>query len=170
LPIVPITLVSLLERPIGSRAPVGKPGALPLLPGGKASAVGAGRTLSLVGRPIAERLRSVRRRARMRLKTRLRLLISVLSLGRRSETIRQGAEIAIVFQIVALLSRRALLTALGKRLRGLRSGDKSEVMFGMLQVILRRDRISSRMGVSRELEIFLGDMMRVAAYFHIRAI
>jgi hypothetical protein len=100
----------------------------------------------------------------------LRLLINVLPLGWRSETIRQGAEIAVVLQIVALFSGRALLTALRKRLRGLRGGDEPEVMFGMLQIILRRDRISARVGVSRELEIFLGDMMRVAAYFDIRAV
>src|SRR6185312_11984418 len=169
LPVVPITLVAVLERPIGPRSPVGKPAALaalPLLPGDKAS---AGLTLGLIRRPVGERLRGVRR-ARVRLKARLRLLINVLPLGWRSETIRQGAEIAVVLQIVALFSGRALLTALRKRLRGLRGGDEPEVMFGMLQIILRRDRISARVGVSRELEIFLGDMMRVAAYFDIRAI
>src|SRR6185437_8680861 len=172
LPVVPITLVAVLERPIGPRTPVGKPAALaalPLLPGDKACAVIAGLTLGLIRRPVGERLRGVRR-ARVRLKARLRLLINVLSLGWRSETIRQGAEIAVVLQIVALFSGRALLTALRKRLRGLRGGDEPEVMFGMLQIILRRDGISARVGVSRELEIFLGDMMRVAAYFDIRAV
>jgi hypothetical protein len=100
----------------------------------------------------------------------LGLLIRVLPLRRRGETIRQRPEIALVVQVVGLLSRRSLLTALRKRLRGLRSCDEPEVMFGVLQIILRRDRISAGVGVSRELEIFLGDMMRVAAYFDIRSI
>jgi hypothetical protein len=43
-------------------------------------------------------------------------------------------------------------------------------MFGVLQIILRRDPIPARVGVSRKLEIFLSDMMRVAAYFDIRPI
>jgi hypothetical protein len=171
LPIVPITLVPLLERPIGSRTPIGKSAALPLLPGGEASAIIAALTLGVEGRPVAERLRGVRRGARLRLEARLWLLKGVLPLGRRSETIRQGAaEIAIVIQLVAFLSGRTLLAALCKRLRGLGGGNKPEVMFGMLQIILRRDGISPGVGVSRELEIFLGDMMRVAAYFDIRAI
>ena len=95
----------------------------------------------------------------------------VLPLGGRSETVRQGAaEIAVVIHLVAFLSGRPLLTALRKRLRGLGGGNQPEVMFGMLQIILRRDGISPCVGVSRELEIFLGDMMRVAAYFDIRAV
>jgi hypothetical protein len=104
------------------------------------------------------------------MKTGLGLLIRVLPLRRRGETIRQRPEIALVFEIVGLLSGRSLLTALRKRLRGLRSCDESEVMFGVLQIILRRDRVSARVSISRELEIFLRHMMRVAAYFDIRPI
>jgi hypothetical protein len=104
------------------------------------------------------------------MKTGLGLLIRVLSLGRRGETIRQCPEIALVFQVVGLLPRRSLLTALRKRLRGLRRRDEPEVVFGVLQIILRRNRVSARVGVSRELEVFLGDMVRVAAYFDIRSI
>jgi hypothetical protein len=43
-------------------------------------------------------------------------------------------------------------------------------MFGVLQIILRGDRISSRVSVSRELEIFFRDVMRVPAYFDVRPI
>jgi len=112
----------------------------------------------------------VRRDGWVRMKSWLGLLIRVLPLRGRGEAIRQRPEIAVVFQVVDLLSRRSLLTALRERLRGLRSCDKPEVMFGVLQIILRRDRVSARVGVSRELEIFLGDMMRVAAYFHVWSI
>jgi hypothetical protein len=101
----------------------------------------------------------------------LRLRVSVLPLRRGSETIRQPAEITIVFEVVALaLSWRSLLTALCERLRSLRSGDKSEVMFRVLQIIFRRNRVSTRVSVSRELEIFFRDMMRVAAYFDVGAV
>jgi hypothetical protein len=107
----------------------------------------------------------------VRLKTRLGLLIGVLPLRGRGETVRQRAEIAIVFQVVGILSGRPLLTtALRERLRGLRRGNKPEVMLGVLQIILRRYRISARVGVSRELEIFLRDVMRVPADFDIRSI
>ena len=101
----------------------------------------------------------------------LRLRVSVLPLCRRGETIRQRAEIAIVFEIVAFgLSRRSLLTALRQRLCSLRGGNKSEVMFRVLQIILRGDRISPCMSVSSELEIFFCDMMSVTAYFDVRPI
>jgi hypothetical protein len=62
------------------------------------------------------------------------------------------------------------LAALRERLCDLRRGNKPKVMLGVLQVILRRDRISPRVRVSRKLEVFLGDMMRVAAYFDIRSV
>ena len=107
----------------------------------------------------------------MRLKSLLRLRVSALPLHGRGETIRQRAEVAIIFQVVAFgLSGRSLLAALCERLCSLRSGNKSEVMFGVLQIILRRNRISPGVSVSRELEIFLCDMMRVAAYFDVRSI
>jgi hypothetical protein len=55
-------------------------------------------------------------------------------------------------------------------LGGLRRGDEPEVMFGVLEVIFRRDGIAAGMGVARQLQIFFCDMMRVAADFHVRPI
>jgi hypothetical protein len=97
LPIVAITLVTLTERPVRSRTPVLKSVALTILPGRKAPAIIAALTLGFVRRSVVEWLRSIRRSARLRLKALLRLLISVLSLRRRSEAIRECAEIAVVF-------------------------------------------------------------------------
>jgi hypothetical protein len=131
-PIVPISLGPLTEWAIWTRAPVRKSVALPFLAGRKASAIGPALTLGLIGRSIAERLRGVRRYARLRLETLLWLLISVRSLRRRRETIRQRTEIAIVFQVVLGLAKRPLLTALRERLRSLRSRNKPEIMFGVL--------------------------------------
>jgi hypothetical protein len=170
-PIVAITLVPLRKLPIGSRTAVGKSVALTVLPGRKAPPIVAALTLGVIGRSIAERLWGIRRGARLRLKSLLRLRVSALPLRRRGETVRQRAEIAIVFQVVAFaLSGRSLLAALCERLCSLRSRNKSEVMFGVLQIILRRNRISPGVSVSRELEIFLCDMMRVPAYFDVGSI
>ncbi len=43
-------------------------------------------------------------------------------------------------------------------------------MLGVLQIIFRCDRISPGVGVSGELEIFLGDVMRVAPDFDVRSV
>jgi hypothetical protein len=169
-PIVAITLGPFAKWPIWPRNPVGKSAALPLLSRREAPPIVSGLTLGLVCWSLAKGLGGIRRGTRLRLKALLRLLIGALSLRRRGETIRQRPEIAIVFKVVIALSRLSLLTALGERLRGLRGCNKSEVMFGVLQIILCSDRISPSVGVSGELEVFLSDMMRVAAYFDVRSI
>jgi hypothetical protein len=169
-PIVAIALISLAERPL-SRAAFGKPAALPILPICKPAPVVLARAFAIVGWPLEIGLRRVRRQVRLRLKPLLRLLIGALSLRRRGETIRQRAEIAVVLHVVALaFARGPRLTALGERLRGLRRCNKAKVMLGVLQIVLRRDRVAAGVGVPRELEIFLRDMMRVAAYFDVRSI
>jgi hypothetical protein len=101
------------------------------------------------------------------LKSLLRLLESDLPLRGRSETIRQRVEIAVILQVILILAGRPLLTGLRERLCSLRSGNKPEVMFGVLQIIFRRDRISAGVSVSCKLEIFFRDVMRIAAYFHV---
>jgi hypothetical protein len=129
-------------------------------------------TLGLVWRrrwSVAEWLWRVWR-AGLWLKSLLRLLIRVLPLSGRSESIRQRAKIAIVFEVVVTLTSRPLLTALRERLRGLSGRNQAEVMFRVLQIILRCDRVSAGVRISRELEVLLSDVMRVAAYFHIRSI
>jgi hypothetical protein len=87
------------------------------------------------------------------LKSRLGLLVRrPSSLRRRREAIRQGAEIAVIIQFVDLaFSGRSRLTALRERLCSLRRSDKPEVMLGVLQIILRCNGITPRVGVSREL-------------------
>lgn len=51
-----------------------------------------------------------------------------------------------------------------------RNCDETEVMFGMLKIILGRDRIAGRLGVARKLEIFLSHVIGRAANLHIRAV
>ena len=103
----------------------------------------------------------------MRLKALLRLLVCVLPLCGRGETIGQRVKVAVIVHTVFVLSGRPLLTALRERLRSVSRGDETEVMFGVLQVILGCDRISACMGVSCKLEVFFRDVMRIAAYFDV---
>ena len=171
MPVVAIAFIPVGERSILSWTAFGKPVALPVLPICKPCPFVLALTLSLVGRSLGVRLGSVRGHIRLRLKSLLRLLIGGLPLRRRGEAIRQRTEIAVVFHIFAIaFAGRARLATLRERLGGLRSCNQPKVMLGMLQIILCRDRISPCMGIPRELEIFLGDMMGVSAYFDVRPI
>jgi hypothetical protein len=176
LSIVPITLVvavlvvAVLERAIGPRTSVLKSVALTILPGCKAPSIAAALTLALVRRPLDERLWGVRRTARWGLKSLLRLRESLLPLRRRGETIRHPAKIAVIVEVVLILSRRPLLTALCERLCSLRRCNKPIVMFGVLQVILRCNRVPTCVSISCKLEVFFRDVMRVAAYFDVWSI
>ena len=52
----------------------------------------------------------------------------------------------------------------------LRRGDQPEIMFGVLVVIFGGDRVSGALRVTRELDVFLGDLLSGAADFHVRAV
>jgi hypothetical protein len=156
-----------LVRAIGSRTSVLKSVALTILPGRKAPSVVAALTLALVRRSLNEWLWGVRRCGRLRLKSLLRRLESGLPLRGRGETIRQRVKIAVILLVILILAGRPLLTALRQRLRSLRGGNKPIVMLRVLQVILRRDRISARMGIPCKLEVFFRDVMRIAANFYV---
>lgn len=169
--IVAIPIVAVLVRAIGSRNSVLESVALlTILSGRKASSI-VSLALGLVSRPVGERLWGVRRSSgRLRLKSWLRLLKGILPLCGRSETIRQRVEIAVIVQVILILTRRSLLAALRQSLGSVRGGDKPEVMLRVLQIILRRDRISARMSVSRKLEVFFRHVVRVAAYLHVGSV
>jgi hypothetical protein len=166
--IVTITVVPVLELTIGSRTPVLKSVALPILPGREASPIVATLTLPLVSRSLDEWLWDARSSAWLGLKSwLLRLLVRVLPLRRRGKTIRQATKIAVIFRVVVVVPGRPLLTALCERLRSLRGRNKPKVMLGVLQVILSSDGITTSVGVSSQLEIFFRDVMGVAAYFYV---
>jgi hypothetical protein len=168
--VVAIALVAVLVRAIGSRTSILKSVALTILPRRKAPPIVAALALGLERRPVAKRLWDVRRSARLRLKSLLRLRVSVLPLRGRGEAIRQRVKIAVIFEVILILAGRPLLTTLCQRLCSLRSGNKPKVMFGVLQIILRCDRISACVSISCKLEVFFRDVMRVAAYFDVWSI
>jgi hypothetical protein len=170
LSIVAITLIAFLKRAILSRASILKPVALTILPGRKATAIIAALAVGLVRRPVGKRLRGVGRGARLGLKALLRLLVSDLPLRGRGETIGQRVKVAVIVHSLIVLSGRPLLTALRQRLGSVGSGNKSEIMLSVLQIIFRRHRISARMSVSCELQVFFSNVMRVAAYFDVGSV
>src|SRR5262249_16179033 len=52
----------------------------------------------------------------------------------------------------------------------LRCRDQAEIMLRMLQIVLGRNRISRRLGVTRTFHVLLTDVGRRALYFDIRSV
>jgi hypothetical protein len=89
----------------------------------------------------------------------------------RCEPIRDAPEVIVVIAVVRLRLRRRPHIALLGLLLGLLSGcDQAEVVLCMLQITFGHDGIARRVGVTRELEILLGDVVRCAANLYVWAI
>ncbi len=97
--------------------------------------------------------------------------LRLLLLWRRRGESRLGTEVGITLTLVAfvglrvialaLWTRRLLRLALAELL--LRCGDQTEVMFGVLVIVFRCDRITRCAGITRELHIFFGNVRGGAA-------
>jgi hypothetical protein len=110
---------------------------------------------------------------------RLKLLRLVLLLARikRLRLRREGltahrrliALAVVVVVIRRIAARVALLLVIGLRLAQLflRGGDQAKIMFRMLIIIFGSDGIAGTLRVARELKIFLGDVRRGPANFHV---
>ena len=79
--------------------------------------------------------------------------------------VRARLELLVVAAFGTRLEVRVLLAELL-----LRSGDQTEIMFGVLEIIFGRDRIAGRLRIACKLEIFLRDVIGGAANLHIRAV
>ena len=94
-----------------------------------------------------------------------------LLLPRRGETIGQTTEIVIIVQVFRTgFSCSPHVALLGLELRGLRGGDQSEIVFGVLKIVLRRDRIVARVSVARQLKVFFSHVQRSATNSDVRAV
>ncbi len=82
----------------------------------------------------------------------------------KGETIRGRIEIVII--IVAIISQAGKRSLLGLHSRG----DEAVIMLGMLEIALRRHRITGEMRIAGELGVFLGDVLGRAADFYIRTV
>ena len=116
-------------------------------------------------RPLRSGLRGDQLRLRQEARLRRRE-----ALGWGSESVRDAGEIAVVlgffhigFAGLTLISARSLLRGL------LRRRDEPEIMFGMLEIALRRDRIARSLRVARQLEVFFADVVGRSTNFHIGA-
>jgi hypothetical protein len=93
------------------------------------------------------------------------------ALGRRRKPIRQRAIVVIVIEIVDVtFAGRTRLAVLGHRLGSLRGGNDAEIVLGVLEIVFRRDRISARVRITRELKVLLRHVLRVPANFDVWAI
>ena len=124
----------------------------------------------LIGRVLArnERLR-IRRNVGLRLARAERLIageglvVAVLEI-----LLRARLELLVVAAATAFGARlevRVLLAELFVCHR-----DQPELMFSVLEVILRRDRIAGRLGITGKLEVFLRHVIGRAADLHIGAV
>jgi hypothetical protein len=91
-------------------------------------------------------------------------LVALLRLGlrRRKARVHLGhivVEIGIVLPIRALAIHRLL-----------RRRHDAEIVLGMLEVVLGHHRVTARLRIARQLEVFLGDMGGIAAHLHVRSI
>jgi hypothetical protein len=95
-----------------------------------------------------------------------------LLLPRRGEAIRQATEIVIIIPQASRTgpSCSPRVAFLGLELRGLRGSDQSEIMFGVLEIALRGDRIVACVSVARQLKVSFSHMQRTATNSDVRAV
>ena len=124
------------------------------------------------------RLRVLLRLHVLRLNVRLLLLLAREVGLRFTRRERFAAErglitVAIVIAVVGNIAARfatLLVVGLGLAKLLLRGGDQAEIVLGVLIVVFGCDRVAGTLRVTGKLEIFLGDVGRRPANFHVRSI
>ena len=85
-------------------------------------------------------------------------------LSRRGETIGQVIGFVVILQVFRTgVSCRPHIAVLGLELHSLRGRDQSEIVFGVLKIVLRGDRVATCVSVARQLKVFFRYMQRRAA-------
>ena len=89
----------------------------------------------------------------------------------RGEAIGQTTEVAAVVRVFRIGFSRSLHTAiLAPDLHRLRGGDQSEIVFGVLKIVLGCDRVVACVCVARQLKVFFRHMLRRAPNSDVRAV
>ena len=89
----------------------------------------------------------------------------------RGEAIGQTTEIVAVIQVFRIgFSWSPHVAILGLELHGLRGGDQSEIVFGVLKIVLGGDRVVAGVCVARQLKVSFRHMLRRAANSDVRAV
>jgi hypothetical protein len=82
----------------------------------------------------------------------------------RGETIGQAAEIVAIGKVFwSGLSCGPNVAGLALELLSLRGRHQPEIVFGVLEIVLRSDRVAGCVSVARQLKISFGNMQRRAA-------
>src|SRR5262249_16010992 len=76
---------------------------------------------------------------------------------------------AVITVVAALVAAGGVVTEVGIALPELflRRGGQPEIMLGVVKVIFRRHRIAVGQGVACQLHVFIGDVVRGPADFHV---
>ena len=83
---------------------------------------------------------------------------------RRGETIGQATEIVAIVQVFwSGVSCGPNVARLARELVNLRGRHQPEIVFGVLEIVLRGDGVARCVGVARQLKVSFGDMQRRAA-------
>jgi hypothetical protein len=89
----------------------------------------------------------------------------------RGEAIRHTTEIVAVIQVFRTeFYGSPYVAILGLELHGLRGGDQSKIVFGVLKIVLGGDRVVAYVCVARQLKVFFRHMLRRAANSDVRAV
>src|SRR6478752_3715846 len=105
-----------------------------------------------------------------------RIVVADVGLLLLRDEARLLAEMREALALVVAIFRRRLRFVVDAWLRLvlpellLRGCDQAEIMFGVLVVVLGRDRVAGRACVTRQLNVFLGDVRGGAADLDIRAV
>jgi hypothetical protein len=84
-------------------------------------------------------------------------------LPRRGETIGQAIEIVAIVQVFwSGVSCGPTIANLALELLSLRGRHQPEIVFGMLEIVLRRDRVAGCVSVARQLKVSFRHMQRCA--------
>jgi len=97
-------------------------------------------------------------------------LAAAAAVGRVSHRMPGRVVVAPVVTVVAAaLVARSVLTEVRIVLPELflRRGDQAEIMLGVLKVIFRCHRVARSLGVACQLHVFVGDVVRGPADFHV---
>jgi hypothetical protein len=97
--------------------------------------------------------------------------IKRLRFARRKRLADRGLVVAVVISfVVAALVAALLIIGLGLAKLLLGGGDQPEIMLGMLIIVFGRDGVAGTLRIACKLEIFLRDVGRRAADFHVRSV
>ncbi|SFZ85798.1 hypothetical protein SAMN02983003_2968 [Devosia enhydra] len=96
--------------------------------------------------------------------------LALLLLGRALGMLSQGIDGLGLLAVVIILI--VILTILVGPHDALRLGrrDDAEIMFGVLEIILRHHRVARSLRIARQLHVFFGDVGGIAAQLHVRPV